>query len=348
MTTSDLISAGSGLHPELGYDDNPDFNESLDEQQPIEIAGVIFPPSRVLFEMEREAYAAALQEFRGQQREELLDVVCNEFPTPIAWSFYRFLYGSENPMQRLHFLRDTWEGLINLLHALVVSEFRSRHIPLIGAKLKASDLLTEKVGVRLLNLERLLSLEDERARECMCRQLIPLGLIQTMRELNRLRAGFSHSSALSEAEALRIISQYQEEVVEVLQQLTWLRDFMLVRYMGQAGNALRVRYERFTGYAMTRTIKEMRLAEDKLPEVAKLLDDKQILAVTGGVFLSLRPFVHFTEAEHLSKLGFFRKREGGKGKPVIWLFQLTDETAPFAIEERDLPEVGELDELCGA
>ncbi len=56
------------------YDDEPDFNESLDSEHPlIEIAGSVFAPSTALFRLDPTQYEAAREEWRTASNEEAED-----------------------------------------------------------------------------------------------------------------------------------------------------------------------------------------------------------------------------------------------------------------------------------
>lgn len=55
--------------PRLSYDDNPDFNATLDgEQPPIEVAGGRFQPGEVLFKLDPILYETALAEWRAERK----------------------------------------------------------------------------------------------------------------------------------------------------------------------------------------------------------------------------------------------------------------------------------------
>jgi hypothetical protein len=111
------------------YDSCPQYNDWLDQQY-FDQSGVlnIFNyqprPSFVLFSLSQDTYQAAFADFQQQRQEELKQTVFDEFPSPIAHYFYRFENGYENELQRLHFLRDTWEAIVDVLHSAIVAECR--------------------------------------------------------------------------------------------------------------------------------------------------------------------------------------------------------------------------------
>ena len=88
----------------------------------IEIAQEEFHPAQVLDRMAPDAARRARDECLEATRSDLEQIVCEQFPVPIAVPFHSFLEGTRVPLTRLHRLRDTWESLIRLLAALVLSE----------------------------------------------------------------------------------------------------------------------------------------------------------------------------------------------------------------------------------
>ena len=204
----------------LVYEDNAKFNDYLDgEYELVEIAGQEFRPSEVLYEMSKGSYTIALQEFKEKEISDLKQTIFNNFPTPIAVCFYRFENGFENNIQRLHFLRDTWESVINFLHALVIGNFRYKCLNIADSGVKFNDLFTDKISIKLLTIERLLQFAENADLNLECNDFIPIDTIQDMRELNRERNEFSHSAALSENQARKIIIENIDEVQSLLMSL---------------------------------------------------------------------------------------------------------------------------------
>ncbi|AOV16763.1 hypothetical protein BJI67_06535 [Acidihalobacter aeolianus] len=69
----------------MDFNDNPEFNDWLDETYPrVEIGEFSEAPSVVLFEMDPSAYLDQLDAWKSQQIEEFPEVVVNEFPAPVA------------------------------------------------------------------------------------------------------------------------------------------------------------------------------------------------------------------------------------------------------------------------
>lgn len=139
------------------YEACPEFNLWLDERHgedgnPILVFGLEPRPSLVLHAHGFQIYKDLFVDFQEDYEQKLKQRVIDDFPAPIAHPFYRFEKGAEHERQRLEFLRDTWEGLVDVLHALALSELRSR-----GTALEAPLNLANSCLTRFLPDSRPLS-----------------------------------------------------------------------------------------------------------------------------------------------------------------------------------------------
>lgn len=248
------------------FDSNPEYNEWLDDQHVeqwgdnLNILGYQPRPSFVLFSLSQDTYQAAFDDFRRQREDNLKELVFDEFPSPIAHYFYRFENGYENELQRLHFMRDSWEATADVLHAIAAAECRFRKISLVDP-IKFSDLLTDSVGQRLLNIERIISQAKAQGVDLQICEIVSLSTLQTMRDLNQSRNGFSHSAAQSEAQARTWISECYEDVISILDDLRALSDVKVLRYLGQSDNRT-LRCEVFRGHSFTKTINSLAVSDN--------------------------------------------------------------------------------------
>lgn len=107
------------MQDEIKYDDKKclRFNNSLDEEGAVNIAGFSAMPSRILFEMDLEAYKQELLDFREQEFEELKNSIYNYYPSCIAYNFRLSEKGegASDPVRRLLHLKDTWESIVFVL-----------------------------------------------------------------------------------------------------------------------------------------------------------------------------------------------------------------------------------------
>jgi hypothetical protein len=214
---SEFSDSFEGEKSDNKYEKNSDFNEYLDEEGEIEIEGITFQRSWVLYNLDPIAYDSALRDFRQRIEEDFKEMVCNDFPTPIAYPFYRSEWGYENSIQRLLFLRDTWESLIFVLYAIVVGEFLFLEIPMNDTKIKKKEILSDRLYSKLDIIKQLLKLEHLKNYEFNSLNIISNEVIKKIIELNQTRNAFSHSPALSEAQATKIYSECYPDVFSVLQ-----------------------------------------------------------------------------------------------------------------------------------
>ncbi|MBI4393797.1 MAG: hypothetical protein HY556_08405 [Euryarchaeota archaeon] len=297
------------------YNACPDYNDWLDESYSdagpeLNIQGFQPRASHVLFTMSQDTYQAAFADFLQERDEQLKETISYEFPSPIAYYFYRFENGYENELQRLHLLRDTWEATVDILHALVISECRFRKLGL-HEPLAFSDLLTESVAQRLLNIERIVSHAQAEGVALDVVKIFSPTMLGTMRALNQSRNAFSHSAAQSELQAQTWIGECYSDVIEVLGALKGLATVEILRYLSQP-NALTLRCEVFKGHGSTRTIRDVPMTADQARESQHYFQQGQMLVLTTGPVLSLRPMVHYCqdEAGQSTKLCLFRKTRG--------------------------------------
>ena len=189
-------------------------------------------------------------------------IVAEGFPSPIAHYYYRFENGFENDLQRLHLLRDTWEAIVDVLHALAVGEMRFRSLTL-AAPLRFSDLLPDRVSDRLLTIERVVATASVSGLSLSAGKVAPQPVLEKIRELNQTRNAFSHRAAQSEAQARTWISECYEDALGILDDIRALKDCRFLRYLGQT-DANTLRCEVFRGHGFTRTIQSIKLTNDQV------------------------------------------------------------------------------------
>ncbi len=299
----------------FNYDACPQYNDWLDFQYTdqsgvLDILGFQPRPSFVLFTLSPDTYEAAFSDFSQQREDEIKDTVWNSFPSPIAYYFYRFENGYENELQRLHFLRDTWESVIDVLHALAIAESRHRQVSLVDP-LKFKDLLTDSVAKRLENIEEITNQLSGAGVLPSISQISPISTLNAMKDLNQSRNAFSHSAAQSDAQARNWISECYVDVLEVLAGLDGLEDIQIVRYLSQV-DSITLRCEIFRGHSSTRTIQNIKISQQQMIDSARYFQVGQMLVIAGGLIFGLRPMIHFREdgVGHTTRLCIFRKTHG--------------------------------------
>jgi hypothetical protein len=297
------------------FDACTQFNDWVDEQYSaqtgaLDILGFQPRPSEVLFRLSRDTYEAAFADFLEERDEQLKQLVIEKFPAPIAHYFYRFQTGYENELQRLHFLRDTWEATVDVLHAMAVGECRFRGIAP-GPPVRFDDLLTDRVATRLLTIERLINAATKKNVSLAVSKIASLPVLEVMSELNRSRNAFSHSAAQSESQARTWVGECQEDLLGVLDDLRALADCSILRYLGQI-DGVTLKTEAFCGHGSTRTIKPLALNADQVRDSGRYFRLGEVLSFHDGCLFSLRPLIYYKEdaSGHFTRLCMFRKTRG--------------------------------------
>jgi len=295
------------------YDNNPDFNQEIYEQEGgyIEIAGSRMRPSLILFKVDPVAYHTVLVEFRQEEIETFKEVVFTRFPTPIAFNFERFERGYENQQNRLQLLQDTWESVIYLLYALIISEFRYFKFSMLGTTIKPKQIVSDSLDDRLSIIAQLVTLAIDEGYDLPCLNYISADAVEKLRELNRVRNKFSHSFAKTDSQCRQTISEYQSEVLAILQSISQIRNIVLARYISQEEDILSFRHEDFQGASLNRTLASKTISSAKIAQITNYLNNRNILAIYNEDIYCVSPFLHFkTDAIGNPRLCFYKKRKG--------------------------------------
>lgn len=295
------------------FEDHKEFNAYLDtEYGDIHVAGSLFPASLVLFEIEPETYRITLREWERQQAEDFKQIVFDRFPEPIAYSFRRFEKGWENEIQRFLFLRDTWEAIILILHAVFVADFRGASVPLKGADIKNRDFYSDRLHDRISTIEKLLDYGTAHRLDLPCLGLCTKDVLERIRELNRVRNEFSHASAKSEEQARAIIEETRDEVLAILREVRAIEDVDLLRFYAARGSPLSIRCFQHRGHHLTLTFESVRLTREQAVDCSPFLDDRHMLIRVGGCLRNAAPFLHFLPGGdgHAPRLLLMKSRGG--------------------------------------
>ncbi|MBD2230968.1 hypothetical protein [Phormidium tenue] len=297
----------------ISYEENSDFNEEFDEQEGgyVAIGGYQFRPSFILFTVEPVGYHTALVEFRQDAIEKFKEFVYSKFPTPIAFVFERFERGYENQQQRLKLLQDTWESIIYLLYALIVSEYRHFRFSMTETAIKPKQIVSNKIDDRLSIIEQLITLAIDKNHPLPCLNYISNDVVDKLRELNRVRNEFSHSFAKTDLQCRQTISRYQGDVLNILQGISEISSITLARYVSQEESILSFRHEDFKGASLNRTFSAKDIMPDKLDSVSYHLNSRNVLAIHGEDIYCVTPFVHFRLDDIGNpKLCFYKQKRG--------------------------------------
>jgi hypothetical protein len=297
------------------FDAYPSYNDWLDdrytsENGPLDLSGFKPRPSYVLHQLSFDTYEAGLADYLSERQEHLKETVFTEFPTPIDYYYYRFESGYENELKRLYFLRDAWEAIVDVVHALTVSECRYRQIHL-PDPIRFQDLLSDSIDQRLLTIERVLAHAKANNIKLETEVMVDATVLPEIRELNRTRNAFSHSAAQSEKQAREWIGECYEEMGDVLAKITGLTKITVARYIGHT-DADTLRCEIFKGHSLTRTIESISISQEQARLSAACFYKQRLFVAYPGHLFGLQPLLHLREdpSGHTTKILAFRKTRG--------------------------------------
>jgi hypothetical protein len=329
------------------YNDWLDQRYTSDHSETLEIFGFKPRPSYILHQLSYDTYQAGLADYLSEREEELKETVFTAFPSPIAYYYYRFENGYENDLQRLYFLRDTWESIVDLMHALTVAECRYRKIPL-SDPIRFNDFLSDSVAQRALNIERLLSQANAGGTKLEVEGIIDLSILTQIRTLNQTRNAFSHSAAQSEKQAREWIVECYEDVIDAMASLAGLAQIRLARYLNHT-DATTLRCEIFKGYHLTRTIEPIVITEHQALVCAPCFHKGRLFVAVRDHLFTIQPLLHFEEDDsgHATSILIFRQARGDTPNRVLE-FEVVGKASRATIDRTVFgAEINELRTLSG-
>lgn len=281
------------------------FNEWLDEQGEIPIAGVSFLPSRILFEMDVVAYEEAWSEYQEQAYEDLKDTIYNQYPSCIAYNFRLSEKGegASDPVRKLLHLKDTWESIVFVLHALVWGEIRHKSIDLKAVQVFVSfgptgdpvygnfntpRLISDALKTKTQNIKAVIKHAQDDGLGLKC-EAISITVLDKLLELQDIRNDISHHTAPTreeaEAELMTVVPLFKEMLV-----LTeFLASCKILRFDSYAAKC---KCEEFNGHALNKEFDEFIFVAPHLGYVLAL-GQENIFVKWDDELFSLSPFLHF-------------------------------------------------------
>ncbi|MEH2117244.1 hypothetical protein [Nostoc sp.] len=178
--------------------------------------------------------------------------------------------------------------------------------------IKMQQVLSDSLDAKLSIVTKLIKIAIDKGFKLSSLNVISLDLIDKLRELNRLRNGFSHTGAMSEEQAKKFILKYQADVLSVLQSCRDLRLVKLIKYKKSEGKITEIRCEVFNGHSMNRKYEKFSLAKEDLDKCTDYLEPNTILVNINNHIFSISPFFHFkpTVSGHQTKLCCYKKKKG--------------------------------------
>ncbi len=295
--------------------DNPEFNDWLNDNFPVEIEEYEFHSSEVLYNQHYDGYVMALERY-NQDPQIVLWRIIENFPTPIAYYIDQAENNYQNEHHRLDLLKSCWEAIIFFIYGLVVAEARHRNIPLKTIGLTSwSTFKSDRVHDKLNIVENILDYTTKNGIPFECASIIPIATLADVRKLNQERNGFEHAAAKTAMQQRELYKELFPLVRNVLNQLMGLEKVRLFRYH-EAAQPLFPRCEIFNGSSLGGKKDIVTLHRDNYMEILDDFDNTTVFAQINTTAFCLAPFIHFFQEVHETNalICFFKKHNGGKYK----------------------------------
>lgn len=292
---------------DLEYSDNPDFNQSVDDDNggEIYIYEESFLPSYILFELKREAYRIALTDFLEGQLEQLQQLVFDNFPALIAYN-YRLSEkgeGAADPVRKLLHLKDTWEAIVFVLYALVMGEVRHKKVDMKAAQVFVSHgadgnpvfgnfnsdkILSDAIKQKIHNIKGIIQFSKDNSLNFKCEE-IDVSLLDDLLALQDIRNDISHHAAPTREQAETELKQVVPLFQKMLTKTRFLGSCKILRFDTFGASC---RCETFNGHSLNREFEDFHFADPQKAFVIGL-GQEQLFVVWDAECFSLSPFLHF-------------------------------------------------------
>jgi hypothetical protein len=298
----------------------------LDQFGVVKVGSHEFHPEQVLG-LKEGLVGKLRDECRIQLETDDAEAICSHYPSPIAFPYHQFLHGPRDPKERLTRMRDTWEGLINLLFSFAVAEATQIGVgvsPVMVIEstkrrpVRARDLRSDALSVRIGLLDGLLQSWAGGGIKAAVSELIPVGVVEELRRLNSVRNEFSHRGTLSAVQARELIKESEPILRQSLVDILGLADvrFLRLRHINP-GTPPIAEVESLNGHGWSRTISDFRCdsPSDSLLMYAGRVDERdRVIAKIGTRVLDLAPYFYAADDDtgHHTRVAFLKKRSGDK------------------------------------
>lgn len=298
----------------MDFNDNPEFNDWLDETYPrVEIGKYSEAPSVVLFDMDQQSYVDLFEEWTDQQLEAFPEVVVNEFPAPIAHYFHQTQHGYDDANHRLQLLRSTWESVIFTLYSLAVGEvlYRGGNLSALevgGQKLSYNRMMTDSLANKLGIIQAVVEDDLAGSTQLVISEIINETALEGLRHLNQERNSIQHIAALNASQAAERFEELLPDVKAVLYGLRKLRNVSFIRYRNSEATPKDLNCRKFDGHSLARVNYPLHLSDIQFARIGAKLTANNLYAELGEDIFCVSPFAHVVDQNHQTYLCFFKKK----------------------------------------
>jgi hypothetical protein len=302
------------------------YNESLDEEGVVNIAGIEFKRSQILFDLAKVTYEEGYGEFLEEQFKELQQTIFDLYPANIAYH-YRLSekgQGAKDPVKKLFHLKDSWEAMVYVLYAIVMGEVRFRNMDLtavaviVGSKpdgtpiienFNTDRILTEAIKIKIQNIKAIIEHCKKHSLGFIC-ETIDVTLCDDLLALQDIRNDISHhampTKLQAEAELKMVIPLFEG----MLEKTRFLGSCKILRF---ENHSTETQCESFNGYSLNQEFEDHIFVDPHKTYVLGL-GKEHLFAEWKNECFSLSPFLHFDidASGHESYISFYKRKKDGK------------------------------------
>lgn len=301
------------------------FNQSLDEDGKVFIAESEFSPSSILFEMDPIGYVDAYTVFKEEEFERLKESIYKYYPSSIAYHFRLSEKGegASDPVRKLLHLKDTWESIVFVLHALLWGEIRHKEIDLKVAEVYVSEgangnpvfqhfktgrLLSDALKTKIYSVKAVVEFSKANNLELKC-EAITTELLDKLLALQNIRNDISHHATPTKEEAEAELLSVSPLFKEMLSLTGFLSNCRLLRFESFATTC---KCEEYNGHALNKEFDDF--AFDAAQNYVLALGQEQIFVKWEEDVFSLSPFLHYTKDQvgRESYLSVYKRKRDGR------------------------------------
>lgn len=309
---------------DLIYEDNDEFNQSIDDNEGIiTILNIPFRASEIFYTLQKETYRIALTDFKNQQAEELKQLAFNVLPDCIAYNYWLSQRGpnSNNPIAKFLHLKDSWESVIFTLNALVWGEVRAKRIELKTAdvyhsgqpnqRFNANILMSDALKQILENIKAVVNYSNLNDLDLKCGNFISDELIEALYELQGNRNNFSHTATPTKEQADEELKLVNPLFKTVLKNLRFFEDISILRFDSFTTSC---RFQTFKAHSLNREFDDT-IEVQPLQQVYIMNNPGEVIfAKWDDDVFSLSPFMHYLNdlTGHETYLCVYKEKREGK------------------------------------
>jgi hypothetical protein len=243
--------------------------------------------------------------------------VMSEYPTPIAKAYRQFHDSRFNLFERVARLRDVFEAVSFFVYNTILADALQR---LNAAEYRVQDRNARRAYAGYSMSHRLTFVEaivaatrSHEKNELFMPELASCSFVARARELQEFRNKTAHSITASEGQQRVLLDQYHPTIDSLLEELTFLADYRLVRipsFYVKAGRHIR-RMEVYRG--VVPDLQEDALDEDDRPTMVE--HDRLVLLNDDDETLDLYPMyqlISSAQTRFETHICFLKQKRGGR------------------------------------